>query len=59
MSKRFRVIWEIDVWADSPREAAERAREIQLDQTSAATVFKIAEKRSECFEFSGVVDLQG
>ena len=35
----FRVTWEMDIEADSPREAAEKALEIQRDAASIATVF--------------------
>lgn len=35
----YRVIWEIDIDADSPTEAAEKALEIQRDPNSSATVF--------------------
>lgn len=35
----YRVIWEIDIDADDPREAAEIALEIQRDPNSTATVF--------------------
>lgn len=39
--RQYRVIWEIDIDADSPREAAEKAREIQRDAGSVATVFTV------------------
>lgn len=39
----FRVVWEIDVEANSRLEAAHKAREIQLDPTSIATVFRVHE----------------
>lgn len=35
------VRWEIDVQADSPREAAEQALEIQRRRDSTATVFEV------------------
>jgi len=37
----YRVSWEIDVEADSPREAAEKALEIQKRPDSTATVFRV------------------
>jgi hypothetical protein len=37
----YRVIWEIDVHADSPQQAAEQARAVQLDPGSPATIFSI------------------
>ena len=43
--KSFRVTWEIDIDAASPREAAEKALHIQRDVDSTATVFTVAEKR--------------
>ncbi len=44
--KSFRVTWEIDIDATSPREAAEMALRIQRDVDSIATVFSVTEKRS-------------
>jgi len=41
MSKRYRVSWEIDVYANSPRTAAEKALAIQRDPESIATVFGV------------------
>ena len=37
----FLVRWEINIEADSPREAAENALQIQRDPPSIATVFKV------------------
>ncbi len=37
----FRVIWEIDVDAESPQQAIERARAVQLDPGMPATVFDV------------------
>lgn len=37
----YRVTWEIDIDADSLEDAAEQAREIQLDRDSIATVFDV------------------
>jgi hypothetical protein len=37
----FRVIWEIDIHADSPKQAAEAAREVQLRPDLPATVFEV------------------
>ena len=37
----YHVTWEIDIEADSPREAARCARELQLDQDSTATIFEV------------------
>jgi len=38
----FRVIWEIDIDAETPRAAAEEALKIQRDRQSTATVFKVS-----------------
>lgn len=37
--REYRVVWEIDLSASSPRAAAELALEIHRDPTSIATVF--------------------
>jgi hypothetical protein len=37
----FRVMWEIEIHADSPEEAAEQARALQLDPVMPATVFEV------------------
>jgi hypothetical protein len=37
----FRVIWEIEIEADSPKEAAQEARVIQLTPGMSATVFDV------------------
>lgn len=37
----FVVKWEIDIWADSPKEAAEQAREIMHDKDSIANYFTV------------------
>lgn len=42
----YRVIWKIDIEADSALKAAQEALEIQRDKDSIATVFKVIEKRS-------------
>jgi hypothetical protein len=39
----FRVIWEIDIDADSPKAAAQEARALQLKVNTSATVFDIWE----------------
>ena len=40
----YRVIWEIDIEADSPEEAAEMARYYQTKPSTTATVFDVREK---------------
>ena len=37
----FRVIWEIDIDAQGPKEAARQARAIQLTPGMSATVFDV------------------
>ena len=37
----YRVSWEIDIDADTPREAAQKALDIQRDKESIATVFDV------------------
>jgi hypothetical protein len=37
----FRVIWEIDVDADSPKQAVRQARAMQLSPDMPATVFDV------------------
>jgi hypothetical protein len=41
MALEFRVIWEIEIEADSPKEAAQQARAIQLTPGMSATVFDV------------------
>jgi len=41
MALEFRVIWEIEIEADSPKEAAQEARVIQLTPGMSATVFDV------------------
>ena len=46
----YRVSWEIDIDADSPREAAERALEIQRRPDSIATVFTVRDETGKSIE---------
>lgn len=39
--KRYVVRWTIDIWADTPEQAARTARLIQLDAESEATIFEV------------------
>lgn len=43
----YLVTWEIDIDADSPREAAEKALAIQRNPESTATVFQVLEQDTE------------
>lgn len=51
----FVVKWEIDVWADSPEEAAEQAREIMQDKDSTANYFTVTDDD----DFVNHFDLEG
>jgi hypothetical protein len=53
----YRVTWEIDVHAKSPREAAREALRIQRDPESIATVFSVRETKSEIPLDDEVIDL--
>jgi hypothetical protein len=46
----YRVSWDIDIDADSPREAAERALEIQRRPDSIATAFTVRDEAGESIE---------
>ena len=39
--KEYRVVWDIELYACSPREAAQKALQIQRDPESIATVFDV------------------
>ena len=45
-SHEYKVNWTIDITANSPREAAQEARRIQLDPDSTATVFDVSVRRT-------------
>jgi hypothetical protein len=57
MIKLYRVTWEIDLDAASPRASAEKALEIQRDSESIATVFSVREIKSEIPLDDEVIDL--
>lgn len=40
-NKHYRVVWEIDIWASTPRKAAEEALKMQRDPNGTATVFDV------------------
>jgi hypothetical protein len=44
MDKLYHIVWEIDIYAQSPRQAAEEAQAIQQDKDSTATVFDVTEE---------------
>lgn len=43
----YHVLWEIDLDADSPSEAAELALSIMLDSESTATTFDVTDEDGE------------
>ena len=44
MQQRYLVIWEMDIYADSPREAAEQAWDHMRAPFSTANVFLVLDK---------------
>ena len=54
---KYRVIWEIDVDARSPRAAAQGALRIQRDPESIATVFSVRDADSKIPLDDEVIDL--
>ncbi len=44
---KYKVSWEIDVWADSPREAAEAAWNYMRGPDSIANVFRVSDGSME------------
>ena len=44
MEKLYHVVWEIDIYAQSPQDAAREARTIQQDKDAMATVFDVTEE---------------
>jgi hypothetical protein len=57
---QFRVRWEIDIEADSPKEAAQKALEIHRDPGSIATIFEVWLDGEEPVVHAGtIIDLRG
>jgi hypothetical protein len=50
--REYRVRWEIDILATSPREAAIEAQKIQRDPKSIATVFDVSKLEKDSTEMS-------
>lgn len=48
--QNYRVMWEIDIEADSPKDAAQHALLIQQDQDSAALVFSVTNEDGDTIE---------
>ena len=46
-NQTYHVLWEIDLDADSPQEAAELALSIMLDSESTATTFDVTDEAGE------------
>lgn len=51
----FRVFWEIDIYTDTSREAAEKALKIQKDPESTAKIFTVCNVSPEATTFPGKV----
>lgn len=47
---KYRVTWDIEIDADSPKAAAEEALIIQRDTMSIATVFNVYDSRGKVWE---------
>jgi hypothetical protein len=45
--RTYKLIWEIDIDAASPKAAAKKAREYQLDPDSTATVFDVFNEKGK------------
>lgn len=52
--REYTVVWTIQVDAEDPRDAAEQAQRIQLDEESIATVFYVTDEDGE----ETTIDLQ-
>lgn len=48
----YRVVWTIEINADSPREAAELALEIQRDPDSEALSFEVHDSETDVYEIN-------
>lgn len=55
----YRVKWEIDIEADSPRQAAVKALKIQRDRNSIATVFEVNGERIDLSETMDMAPAEG
>ena len=53
----YLVIWEIDIYADNPTDAARGALTIQRNPNSDATVFEVTECPYDEFKKPVIVDL--
>lgn len=57
--KSYKVIWEIELYAGSPKDAAKMAQAIQQDPRSTANVFKVSawEGKWHCYGEPEEIDL--
>ena len=53
----YRVIWEIDLDADTPREAAELARDFQRNPDTMATVYTVESYKDSYWEREDTVTI--
>lgn len=56
--REYTVTWAIEVYADTPEEAAREAQRIQQDPESVATVFDVAEHRGAAIRPVVRIDLE-
>lgn len=55
----YRVIWEIEIGARNPREAAKIARAIQRDPKSLAGVFECVNEKGQTFRVDLDATMEG
>ena len=58
MEKHYRVIWEIDEWADNPEDAARQALERMRNPESVATVFDVIDFETKQTKQIDVLELK-
>lgn len=56
--KNFRVVWEIDIDAETPEAAAHEALEIQRDPDSVATCFYVTDSTTKIMTKVDFYDLE-
>lgn len=52
----YRVIWEIDLEAESPVEAAKLAQAIHRDPNSTASIFSVVDQSGKRFEIDAALE---
>jgi len=50
----YHLVWEIDLTADSPLEAAKEALDVQRDLSSVASVFTVTDEDGNVFEVDAI-----